>query len=314
MGIIEDLVYWLALQGFQNKFDVSTLPVIIDKFGKVSNFFHASTHELEDIGWSKNLIDSFFDYANLFSLEKYINLLNEIEQQNIKIITYIDAEYPAQLKRAKTKQYEPPVLLLVKGMIGDLSKCAAIVGNRNATHKARVRAYNLAFELADDGYTIASGLAHGIDYMAHLGALDSDNGRTIATLAWHHPIYPPENADLASDIEKRGAVISELLYCPRDDSEQRRYARSRFVVRNRIISGISDFVVAVESGVSGGTIHQVDLALSQNVPVFTLKPADENLVDKINGFKRMVRMGAKEVENINDLFNTPHFKQIKLDA
>lgn len=309
---MEDYVYWLALQGFQNNFNVSGVPIILEKFGSIRGFFSASIYDLESIGWSKPNIDNFINYANRFSLEKYINLLNEIESRNIKIITYVDEEYPKQLRVAKTKKYEPPVLLLVKGDLKQISKCAAIVGNRNATHSARTRAYNLAFDLADDGFTIASGLAHGIDYMAHLGALDAENGRTIATLAWHDPVYPSENADLALDIESRGAVISELLFSPRDDSNSRRYARSRFVVRNRIISGLSDFIIAVESDPSGGTIHQVELALSQNKPVYTIKPSDLTKSSKVKGFEKMVRMGARTFDDISSLLNTPHYKQTRI--
>ena len=307
---MDDRVYWLALQGYQHKIDVSSLPRIVKKFGSIEKFFLETPRNLKGIGWSEQQINRFYEYAKSFDLGKYINLHSEIEGQNIRIITYLDKEYPEPLQNAVTNRFEPPILLLVKGSIGDLSKCIAIVGNRKATESALQNAYDIAYELASSGYTIASGLARGIDRMAHLGALEAKNGRTISTLAWHNPVYPPENAGLASEIEQRGAVISELLYSPNPEGDQ--FTRSQFVFRNRIISGISRSVIAVESGASGGTIHQVEIAVAQKRPVYTLQPTNASDVDKTRGYLEMIRKGAKQFESVDAMLSFPQFRQAKL--
>ena len=180
-------------------------------------------------------------------------------------------------------------------------KCVAIVGNRSATIYAKQKAKEYSKLLVDKGYTIVSGLARGIDREAHLGALDSDYGNTISVLAWMNPIYPSKHKKLALDIEKRGAITSELYNQPRDYGNNRAYSRSRFIVRNRIISGLSNFIIAVESGASGGTIWQTELALLQNKPVYTFKPIDKTNKDKMNGYNRMIKMGAKTITNLSDL-------------
>lgn len=146
-----------------------------------------------------------------------------------------------------------------------------------------------------------SGLARGIDYEAHSGALETSNGRTIATLAWMNPIYPSEHEVFSREIVNRGGIISERYHRPKDSTNGRAYSRSRFVVRNRIISGLSSMVIAVESGPSGGTIWQAELALSQKKPVFTLIPKEKNIKDKIDGFNRLVEMGVKPIKTLDDL-------------
>jgi DNA processing protein len=192
-------------------------------------------------------------------------------------------------------------MLFVRGNINGYQKIAAIVGNRDATYFAIEQARKFSRELSSHGYTIISGLARGIDREAHLGALENKNGTTIATLAWLDPVYPPEHNELSYEIEKRGGVMSEIFKEPKVKRSYSRYGRSRFVYRNRIISGLSNFLIAIESGSSGGTIWQVELALAQGKRVYTLEPQDKINQEKMEGFARMVRMGAKPIRKISDL-------------
>lgn len=111
------------------------------------------------------------------------------------------------------------------------------------------------------GYTIVSGLASGIDTEAHRGALDA-GGKTIAILAGHiDDIYPRSNYSLAQEIMQSGAIISEI-------SAFVKTHKGRFISRNRLTSGISQCVIAVESHGGGGTLRQVTTAQSQGKPVF----------------------------------------------
>lgn len=204
-------------------------------------------------------------------------------------------------RTSATARYQPPIVLFVKGNLHQIDKCMAIVGNRNASFYARKRARELARVLADKGYVVVSGLARGIDYEAHSGALESPNGRTIATLAWMDPIYPSEHEEFSKDIMMRGALISELFNRPQDSTNGRAYSRSRFVVRNRIISGLSSFIIVAESGPSGGSIWQAELAISQKKPVFTLQPEDNKNEEKMQGYDRLLRLGVKSIQDLDEL-------------
>lgn len=184
---------------------------------------------------------------------------------------------------------DPPLVLLHKGTALNFNNCVAIAGTRNPSLYGRIMAEKLARSIAAKGYTIVSGLARGIDEWAHCGALEASKGRTIAVLPWIHPTYPQEHENLLEDILRRGAMVSELFEQPHDKS-----APSRFIERNRITSGLSKCVVAVESDAEGGTVQQVRIALSQNRKVFALKPKGSDRAKR--GFKTFIDMGATPFE------------------
>jgi DNA processing protein len=187
------------------------------------------------------------------------------------------------------------LFVLHKGPLFNFDDCIAIVGTRDPSFYGRMMARRISKSLASKGYTIASGLARGIDEWAHCGALEAPRGRTIAVLAWMDPIYPSEHRQLADDIIKKGAIISERFMNPKDRS-----GPSKFVQRNRITSGISRCVIAVESGKEGGTIHQIRIALDQRRKVFALKPKESNKRAK-EGFNVFMDMGATPIKSARDL-------------
>lgn len=293
--------FWLALDTIKDKIDVSILPRTIEKLGDVENIWYADRRELVEIGWSDKSINALIDAQNTTSPNSFRDHILEIDERDIQIIPYIDKRYPNRLRSSATSAYQPPLMLFVRGTISGYKKIAAIVGNRDATYFAISKAHSISKELASYGYTIISGLARGIDREAHLGALDIDSGTTIATLAWLDPVYPPEHNELSYEIEKRGAVISEMFKEPKVKTSYSRYGRSRFIYRNRIISGLSNFLIAIESGSNGGTIWQVELALAQKRRVYVLEPQDKQNQEKMKGFSRIVRMGAQPIRNISDL-------------
>jgi DNA processing protein len=303
---MDELVYWLALQNIKDKVDISCIPNMVNQLGSIQKVWEADKSRLIQLGWTELMVESFVNFANKQNLSKYEQLLYYIDQDHIKIITFIDEEYPKQLRESGTIRYQPPVILFIKGSFLGIKKCAGVVGNRTASSPALKRARQISRDLARSGYTIVSGLARGIDTEAHRGALEASNGKTVATLAWMNPIYPPENIELAKEIEKSGAVISELYRDPAITTTDN-YSRSRFVVRNRIISGLSNFIIAIESGQDGGTIRQVELALAQKKPVYVLEPEDLSNQDKGAGYKRIVNMGGKSIGDIDDLSNLLNF-------
>ncbi|MBI9021539.1 MAG: DNA-protecting protein DprA [Verrucomicrobia bacterium] len=207
----------------------------------------------------------------------------------IRILTPLDVEYPVALKAI----HDPPLALYVRGSFLPADAHAlGMVGSRKATHYGLNIADRLAYQLAQTGFTIVSGLARGIDTASHQGALKG-KGRTIAVLGSAiDQLYPPENAELADAIAARGAVISEYpLGRPAD--------RMTFPYRNRIISGLSMGVVVVEAGFKSGSLHTADAALEQGRSVFAVPGRIDQPSAK--GTNRLIKNGAKLVDNVGDI-------------
>lgn len=212
-----------------------------------------------------------------------------IKKHNIKVKTFLDKDYPKNLKNI----YDPPVVLYVKGEILAQDDLAiAIVGSRLASFYGIKTAERLGFELASRGVTIVSGLARGIDSSAHKGALKRE-GRTLAVLgSGILNVYPEEHASLADEISKSGALISEFPMMTMPD-------RGNFPKRNRIISGLSLGVVVVEAGERSGALITSDIAIEQGRDVFAVP----GKVDSVNskGTHKLIKQGAKLAEAADDI-------------
>ncbi len=179
----------------------------------------------------------------------------------IKKVPIGDSSYPSLLKQI----FDPPGGLYYLGDLTCLAApCVAVVGTRTATAYGTALAYYFAKELAGRGVTIVSGLAFGIDAAAHRGALEA-GGRTVAVLAQALPeICPPSHTGLAREIlEKGGALISEK------EPGGENY-KSDYLVRNRIISGVSMGVLVVEAGLKSGARNTAKHALDQNRELMAL--------------------------------------------
>lgn len=207
----------------------------------------------------------------------------------VRMITPLDMEYPDALKAI----YDPPLALYVRGSFLPADNHAlGIVGSRKATHYGLNVADRMAYQLAQTGFTIVSGLARGIDTAAHQGALKA-KGRTIAVLgAAMDQLYPPENAELADAIAQNGAVVSEYPLGRQAD-------RQTFPYRNRIISGLSQGVLVVEAGGKSGSLHTADAALEQGRSVFAIPGRIDH--PSARGPNRLIKNGAKLVDNVADI-------------
>jgi len=213
----------------------------------------------------------------------------EAGKLGLKIITTDDAEYPANLKNI----YDPPIVLYVKGaLMREDALSVGIVGSRRASFYGLSAAEKFAFELAEKGITIISGLARGIDTCAHKGALKA-KARTIAVIGsgFKH-LYPEENKGLAEEIAQRGAVISEFPL----NTEP---FRQNFPRRNRVISGLSLGVLVIEAARNSGALITADFALEQGREVFALP----GKVDSATSFgtNALIKQGAKLVSCIEDI-------------
>jgi len=286
-------VYWLALQDKHWLIPTRKVVRAFQELGSLKSFWNATYSYLHQLGLDDQTIRKFNKHRTVVRIEDFSKMLNSLSQKQIRIIRYVDEDYPEMLRNTME---EPPLLILHKGSLMDFDNCVAIVGTRNASFYGRMMARKLGKSIASEGYTIVSGLARGIDEWAHCGALESSRGKTIAVLAWIDPVYPSEHAELLKDIEKRGAILSERFQKPFN-----KYAPSKFVQRNRITSGISRCVIAIESDAEGGTVHQVKFALSQRRKVFVLKPKDNERAKR--GFKVFVDMGATPIRSSREVLD-----------
>ena len=220
--------------------------------------------------------------------------MNYIEKNNIKLISIRDKEkYPSKLYLIENR----PAFLYIRGNIKNLyTDSVAIVGSRDATEYGKYVARKIGKELADKNITIVSGLALGIDKYAHLGALDSHLGKTIAVLGTgisNEEIYPYQNRKLFERIlENGGSIISEFKLNTKPNKEN-------FPLRNRIISGISDKIIVVEATNQSGSLITARLGLEQGKDIFAVPG---NITSKYSiGTNKLIEEGAFLFKNINDI-------------
>ncbi|MGD2065306.1 MAG: DNA-processing protein DprA, partial [Dehalococcoidia bacterium] len=215
--------------------------------------------------------------------------MEKLEHHRVKPLICEDPLYPARLKQI----YDYPPVLYVKGNLpAEDEPCLAIVGTRRPTIYGRQVAEEIVAELVRSKITIVSGLARGIDSVAHRTALEA-GGKTIAVFGSGLDIvYPGENAKLAQAIMEQGALVSEhpLGVKPRAEN---------FPLRNRIMSGLSLGVLVVEAGERSGALITAHQAVEQNREVFAvpgsiLSPASQ-------GSNRLIQEGAKLVRDYTDI-------------
>lgn len=209
--------------------------------------------------------------------------------ENINIVTYFDNEYSKLLKEIA----QPPWVLFTMGKIELLNKHAlSIVGTRSPTNYGKITAKKVGEGLSDCGITIVSGMARGIDSIAHSGAL-SNLGNTIAVLGCGiDVVYPRENQKLYKEICDRGLIISEYLPGIKP-------IPGYFPQRNRIISGLSLGTIVIEAAENSGSLITVQYALEQFREVFAI-PGPINSKNSL-GTNSLIKQGAKLVQKIEDI-------------
>ena len=244
--------------------------------------------------------------------DEYLNRnLRDYENDKIELITFNNENYPYTLKEINS----PPLCLYCKGDIGLLNSfCFAIVGTRKPTDYGIVVTKQYSKELSNNNVTIVSGLATGIDAVAHRTALEN-NGKTIAVLAGGvNNIYPLTNIKLAKTIEETGLLISEY---PPNTKPLSYY----FPVRNRIIAGLSKGVLVPEMGEKSGSMHTVNYALEFNRDVFVVpgkinSPMSKGANELIKNLQGCITTSPEDVLNTYQLNKQemPQMQQIDINA
>lgn len=255
MHLSSELLYQLALTLVPNIGDVHT-KVLVNYFGNAKDVFSAKKKDLEaleGIGTIRaSSIKSFNDFIRAESELKFV------EKYKIIPLFFTDKNYPQRLLNC----IDGPAMLYYKGNASlNASKIVAIVGTRNNNEYGKTICEKLVEELATEDVMIVSGLAFGIDSIAHKGAI-KHGLKTVGVLAHGlDRVYPSQNSNLAKQMVETGGLLTEFMSETIPD-------RQNFPSRNRIVAGISDAIVVVESGIKGGSLITADLANGYNKDVF----------------------------------------------
>jgi DNA processing protein len=252
----EQLKYWIAFSRIPRIGSVRAARLQAH-FGSMESAWRASAGQLHAAGLDQGTLSSIVAERDAISPDAE---LERLQKAGIKAYTWDDAEYPARLKEIEDR---PPVLYVRGELAPEDEWAVAVVGTRRATPYGRQAAEHFASELARHRVTVVSGLARGIDAVAHRAALAA-GGRTIAVLACGlDMVYPPEHAKLALEITQNGALISDYALGTQPRSEF-------FPRRNRILSAVSLGVLVVEGGEDSGALLTARYALEQNREVFAV--------------------------------------------
>lgn len=282
----EEIRNFLALTSIKDLGPVS-IKRLVKHFGSAKAVFNSELESLLSVDGIKQetarRIKSFSDW------EKIDKIIKGCEREGINIYTINDPDYPSLLREI----HDSPTVLFCKGGLRDIDNFSlSIVGSRKPTDYGRRVTEKLASELASLGITIVSGLARGVDSIAHNAAL-SVSGRTVAILgSGVSVIYPPENKKLAERITISGALISEFFP---DESPK----RENFPKRNRLISGMTLGTLVTEATTNSGALITATFAIEQGREVFAVPG---NITSKNSeGTNLLIKKGAKLVQSVEDI-------------
>ncbi|GAX91439.1 DNA-processing protein DprA [Effusibacillus lacus] len=262
---------------------------LLESYGSAEAVWEASESDLKERAVVENkIVQKIVSSRPTYS---FLEQENFLKRHGIRVIHISDPDYPFLLQQI----YDPPHILYVKGEFPppDESRTMAVVGSRNPTNYGIMIANKLASQLAEQHITIVSGMARGIDMIAHEAALQTGT-KTIAVLAGGIlKAYPAYNHSLAERISRQGALISE--FHPLATAHP-----GMFPIRNRIISGISRGVLVVEAARRSGSLITANHGLEQNREVFSVPGPITSPLSL--GTNDLIRQGARLITGIDDIW------------
>lgn len=296
MDAQNDLKYWVAVSR-NPKIGATRLVKLFNFFHSMEEAWQASFSELRRAGLDENIIHDFLAQKMTINPDAE---WEKLVKENINVLTINDPKYPKLLKEI----WNPPAILYVKGELPpDDGFNLAVVGTRKISTYGRQIASMLTAELVQNGFNIVSGLALGVDALAHQTTVGL-GGKTVAVLGSgidSESVYPAQNRYLAGEIIKTGgAVISEYplgaIAMP-----------GNFPLRNRIVSGLSLGTLVIEAAEESGALITAQCALEQNREVFAVPGSIFNPTSA--GPNKLIKMGAKAVTSVNDILETLNLAQ-----
>lgn len=282
---LDEVKYWVGFSLIPG-IGRAKFSLLQNHFSNLGRAWHASAAELSSAGLDAKSVDTIVAWRPRISLDAE---LDKLERYNVKVITADNAGYPQRLKEI----YDYPPVLYVRGtLIPEDEWAIAVVGTRRASIYGRQVTEEIVANLARHKITIISGLAKGVDAIAHRIALEA-GGRTIAVAGCGlDMVYPSEHVNLARQIMEHGALISEFPLGTRPKAEH-------FPQRNRIMSGMSLGVLVVEAGEESGALITAHQAVEQNREVFAIPGSIFSPASK--GTNRLIQEGAKLVCNCTNI-------------
>ena len=265
-----------------------TIRRLLTAFESAQRALDATLEELTQVeGLTANISQQLVSGKSRVSVDQELEL---IEAHNCHLLAINDSTYPMLLKEIA----DPPPLLYVRGELGQPdAPSITIVGTRSPTNYGKTISRQLSQQLAESGITVISGFARGIDTCAHQGALQA-NGRTIAVLGnGLSQIYPAENRELADEIMKSGALISEFPMTVPPFPKN-------FPRRNRVVSGMSSGTVVVEASIRSGSLITARHAAEQGREVFAVP--GQIFSNQSKGSHQLINQGAKLINAIDDIW------------
>ena len=286
-----DIIFWNAIAQI-NKIGPKRFKKLYNHFPSMEAALRASLSELIQSGLEEKIASEFILKRSEINPQAE---WEKLEKENIKVITVKSEKYPKLLKET----YTPPPLLYYKGNLSDNDEFPiAVVGTRKFTPYGKQVTEQIVTHLAQNGIVIVSGLALGIDALAHQAALNA-NGRTIAILGSgidNQSIYPAHNRFLAQKIIDSGGLIATEYPIKTMPLKQ------NFPARNRIVSGLSLGTLVIEGPKESGALITARHALDQNREVFAV-PGNITSKNSI-GPNILIKMGAKTVTSASDILET----------
>ena len=282
---MRDFPYWVALSKVSS-LGARRIIKLVEFFGSAKSAYLADIDALYGTGLPDKVLRAFIherDKIDPYASER------QLADLGFQAVTLAQDSYPFLLKQI----YDPPAILYYRGDLNILNgACVAMVGSRKATEYGKTAAAKIAEGLAEAGVVVISGMARGIDTVAHLGTLRS-GGKTVAVLGCGLDIcYPPENIKLREKIVINGLLLSE--FPPGTQPKP-----ANFPMRNRIISGLSLATVVVEAAEKSGALITADCALEQGRDVFAVPGSIHSPASK--GCHRLIKEGAAMVEDVADI-------------
>lgn len=280
-----ELKYWVSFSKVPGIGRVK-ISQLLEYFITLAVAWDAPAAELKKAGLDSKSVTAIVSLRSRIIPDAEIDNLNKYK---VKAITCNSPDYPQRLK--EIHDY-PPIIYIRGTLLSEDECCVAVVGTRRSTAYGRQVTEEIVTDLSKNRITIVSGLAKGIDSIAHRAALDA-GGRTIAIFASGlDTVYPAENVRLAREIIERGALISEYPLGTRPKADN-------FPRRNRILSGVSLGVLVVEAGEKSGALITAEQALQQNREVFAIPGSI--LSPTSRGTNNLLQQGAKLVRNYLDI-------------
>ncbi|MDE6138743.1 MAG: DNA-processing protein DprA [Candidatus Gastranaerophilales bacterium] len=282
--------YWIAFSSIE-QIDSSFIQKLYDYFGDIETAFNASLTQLKGIdGLSVKKCENFLKYRDKVDIDR---TFTDVETRGINFLTLEDENYPKMLKQISN----PPAVLYYKGKLFEcnLDKTLAVVGSRRASTHGREDLKKILSELAGTDICIVSGLASGIDTVAHTCAIEN-NLKTIGVIASGFDYtYPASNKTLYQNIENGyGAILSE--YYPTFEP-----IKFRFPQRNRIVSGLSYGTLVAEASLKSGALITANLTLDQGRELMCIPGLISN--PNTEGIYKLLKNGATLVTESQDILN-----------